>query len=251
MKLKFFSLFVILFNCCLGQNDTSIVYYAKDGHETTKDSSFAFIKFYKQNNGWHGKEYYTKKGILKSEGDYANKDVETPMGTFNNYDETGKLAATILWNNGKKLEATYYHKNGIKKSWVTFDDNGIKQQKGWDEAGKEIKNYIVMREARYRGGPEKWKRYLEKNLDANVAADSGAPPGEYKVELSFLVSPDGNTSNVKATSIPVKCKPCAGEAIRVIINSREWEPAIVHNEPVAYLAKQYIIFVVTEEKRKN
>jgi hypothetical protein len=240
-----------LCNFCFAQTDTSIVYLAKDAHETSKDSAYSLIKFYKQNNMWHGKEYYLKKGGLKSEGDYGDKSAKTPIGDFKNYTETGKLDFTASYNNGKPNEVTYYYKSGSKKSWAAFDDKGIKQQKGWDEAGKEIKNFIVMREATFKGGMEGWRKYLEKNLNANVAADAGAPPGQYTVELTFKVSAEGYTSNVKATSVPNLCKPCGNEAVQVILNSREWQPAILQNEPVEYLAKQFVTFVVSESKNKK
>ncbi len=251
MKQTILFLFVFLYNFCFAQTDTSILYYAKDGHETTKDSTYNFIKFYKQNNVWHGKDYYLYNGVLKSEGDYADKSAKTPLGNFNNYNEKGELDYSASYNNGKSTEATYYYKNGAKKSWITRDEKGVSQQKGWDEAGKEIKNFIVTREAQFKGGLIGWRKYLEKNLDANVASDAGAPPGEYQVIVSFKVSPEGNTSHVKATLVPAKCKVCANEAVRVIINSREWEPAIWQNQPVEYEAQQSITFAVIDEKKKN
>lgn len=251
MKLNILIIFLCLSNFCFAQSDTSIVYLAKDAHETIKDSAYSFIKLYRQNNIWHGKEYYLKSGILKSEGDYSDKSGKVPISTFMNYTELGKLDFTVSYDNGKPNEATYYYKSGNKKSWAAFDDKGVKQQKGWDEIGKEIKNFIVFREASFKGGVEGWKKYLEKNLNANVAADAGVPPGQYTVEVTFKVSPQGYTNNVKAVSVPALCKPCGYEAVQVILNSREWQPAIRQNEPVEYLANQKITFVVSESKKKN
>src|SRR3954464_7367827 len=88
-------------NFCVGQSDTSIVYLAKDAHETSKDSAYSFIRFYRQNNLWHGEEYYSKNGRLKSKGDYTEKSVKMPIGNFDNYAETGKLDFTATYNNGK------------------------------------------------------------------------------------------------------------------------------------------------------
>ncbi len=251
MNLPILFIFMCLCNFCLAQSDTSIVYLAKDSHETNKDSAYTFIKFYKQNNVWHGQDYYFKSGQLKSEGDYADKSVKIPIGNFNNYSETGKLDFTASYNNGKPTEITYYYKSGSKKSWVVFDNKGVSQQKGWDESGRQIKNFIVAREASFKGGPAGWRKYLEKNLNANVATDAGAPPGQYTVEVTFKVSAQGYTSNVKAKSVPTLCKPCGGEAVRVILNSRGWEPAIMQNEPVDYFAEQHITFIVLEDKKKN
>ncbi len=79
-----------------------------------------------------------------------------------------------------------------------------------------------MKGAGFKGGPNGWKKYLEKHLNANVAADAGAPQGEYSVEVTFKVSPQGYVSNVRAKSVPAQCKPCGNEAVQVILNSPEW-----------------------------
>ncbi len=58
MKIKLLCLFICVSAYCHAQSDTTLVFFAKDGHETTPDSGYTQIKFYKQNNVWHGKEYY-------------------------------------------------------------------------------------------------------------------------------------------------------------------------------------------------
>lgn len=251
MKIIFLSIFIIFCNGCFAQADTTIIYFTKDVRETSKDSAYTFIKLYKQNNVWHGKEFYFKKNILKSEGDFADNTIKIPVGTFNNYTEAGKLEYTAFYNNGKPYEFTYFFKSGSKRSWAILDEGKVKQQKGWDESGKEIKNFIMVREASFKGGAEGWRKYLEKNLNANVAVDANAPPGQYTVEVTFKVSAQGYTSSVKAITVPGLCKPCGNEAVQVILNSREWQPAILQNEPVEYSARQFITFVVDERSRKN
>ncbi|MCY7420744.1 MAG: hypothetical protein LH478_03265 [Chitinophagaceae bacterium] len=125
------------------------------------------------------------------------------------------------------------------------------QQKGWDEEGKEIKNYVAERGARFKGGMDGWRKYLQKNLNANVAADAGAPVGTYEVKVSFVVNREGYVSKVKAVDIPKACKPCAVEAINVISSGPNWEPAIQNNEPAVYNAIQFITFVVDEGSAKK
>lgn len=251
MKLYMFYLSALFCNCCLAQTDTLNYYYTKDGLETIKDSAYAFVRFYKQNNVWHGKDYYVKTAMLKSEGDYAGNNVKTPLGTFNNYNEEGKLDFIATYNNGQLVEKTFYYKNGSKKAWVSIDQNGVKQQKGWDENGTEIKNYIAMKEARFKGGLEGWNKYLMKNTNGSIALDVGAPAGEYRVEVLFKISREGFIIAAEATLIPEKCKACANEAVRVIKQSGKWEPAIFQNEIVEYIAKQPFRFVVEEKKKKG
>jgi len=236
---------------CFAQSDTSYYYYTKDNHQTIKDSAYAFVKFYKQGDVWHGKDYYVKTGKLKSEGNYADSSVKTPLGLFNNYSEGGKLDNVSTYTNGKPVEITFYYEGGNKKSWISFDEKGVKQQKGWDENGKEIEKYVVMQSARFKKGEDAWNKYLKKNTNGNVALDAGAPPGEYKVEVVFKVGRDGYITNAKAILIPAKCRACANEALRVINESDKWEPAIFQNKPADYWAGQPFTFVVPEEKKKK
>jgi antitoxin component YwqK of YwqJK toxin-antitoxin module len=253
--MKYFLLPLALLICsilnCFGQQDSSVTYINKEGKETTKDSAFLYGIFTRDDNLWHGKTYYAKNNLLQSEGDYAEMNFKTPVGLFNNYKDDGTLDNTSTYDNGKIKEKTYYYKSSAKKAHIIYGNNGIAEQKGWDESGKEIPNYIVEREARFKGGIEGWQKYLAKHLNPNVPVDAGAPPGEYVIAVSFLVNKEGYISEVKALSVPPKCKPCAAEAESVIMNGPNWEPAIQNNEPVIYRQVQKITFEVSEQKRRG
>jgi antitoxin component YwqK of YwqJK toxin-antitoxin module len=233
------------------QSDTTIKYYGKNGKETTKDSAASYVKFFRQANLWHGMEYYTKKPVLKSEGDYNETNLQTAVGSVNHYKEDGKLDYTIEYADGKPLTKTYFYNSGNKKSYTTFSDNGIQLQKGWDDAGKEIKNFIVERQAQFKGGDEGWKKYLEKNLNATIPQAVGAPAGNYEVQVQFVVDKDGIPTNIKAVSVPAKCKACGAEAVRILRESPKWDPAILNNEPVIYEAAQTITFQPVEGAKKG
>lgn len=238
-------------NCCFAQLDTTLLYYNKDGSETTKDSAVTYAKFAKAGSLWYGKVYFAKSNILQSEGSYAEKSFKTPVGTFKNYNDKGELDNISEYANGKALQKTWYYKNGAKRAWIAYDDKGNSQQKGWDENGKELPDYIVEKPAHFKGGLEGWKRFLEKTLNIGVAADAGAPVGEYKTKLQFVVSKEGYVSNIKAVEVPAGCKPCAKEAVAVLTKSPPWEPAIQNNVPVIYQCIQYITFQVAEENKRG
>ncbi|HTN37964.1 MAG TPA: energy transducer TonB, partial [Arachidicoccus sp.] len=104
----------------------------------------------------------------------------------------------------------------------------------------------VQVEAKYPGGQPAWKKYLERNLRQQTPVDNGAPPGQYAVVVSFLVSKDGSTSEVKAVSAPDPDYGTAAEAVRVIERSGKWNPAIQNGRQVIYREKQKIIFQVSE-----
>lgn len=244
------SLFAFVYSSSYSQTDTSYKYFLKTGKETTRDSAYSMIKFYKEGNLYHGTELYVRKGNIKSEGSYAQPNTKTPVGSFKNYNEDGKLNSVREYVDGKATEITYYYKTGNKKSWILYKEKE-NVQKGWDESGKEIKNFVVEREARFKGGMEGWRKFLEKHLNANIAAEAGAPEGDYTVEVRFIVNPEGYVTNVKAVSVPAKCKPCGAEAVRVISEGPQWEYAIQNNVPVNYQALQYVTFQVVEDKKKR
>lgn len=105
----------------------------------------------------------------------------------------------------------------------------------------------VEQEAKFPGGPDAWRKYLERNLNSNAAADDGAPPGSYTVKVQFIVDKEGNISDVKAIESPKACPTCGAEAIKVIKKGPKWNPAVQNGRNVIYMANQQITFVVNEE----
>jgi periplasmic protein TonB len=99
-------------------------------------------------------------------------------------------------------------------------------------------------EASFKGGGEAWRKYVLRNLNANVPINNGATSGVYTIIVQFIVDTDGNISNV----IPLT-KHGYGmedEAMRVIRSGPKWEPAIQNGRKVKAYRKQPITFVVTE-----
>jgi len=105
----------------------------------------------------------------------------------------------------------------------------------------------VEKEAKFPGGPDGWRKYLERNLDANVAANDGAPTGNYTVKVQFIVDKTGAISNVKAIEVPKTCPSCGPEAVKVIAKGPKWEPAVQNGRNVIYQAIQFVTFQVAEE----
>jgi len=97
----------------------------------------------------------------------------------------------------------------------------------------------VQTEAKFPGD---WNKFLERNLNAQTPADHSAPPGRYSVTVSFLVDTTGNISEVIAENDPGY--GTAQEAVRVIKNGPNWQPAIQNGRKVFYRQKQTIVFEV-------
>jgi hypothetical protein len=98
--------------------------------------------------------------------------------------------------------------------------------------------------AQYPGGLEKWKDYLNKNLNAQVAADDRAKKGIYTIKVQFIVDKQGRVSDAKAIEATPGCPRCINEALRVVKRVPFWIPAKQNGRVVNYQAVQNISFQV-------
>lgn len=98
-------------------------------------------------------------------------------------------------------------------------------------------------EARFPGDMTGWRRFLEKNLNANVPADNGAPCGMYTVFVQFVVDKLGNVSDIKA--LTSNGYGMEEEVVKVIKRSGAWTPASQNGRPVKAYRKQPVTFILT------
>jgi len=118
----------------------------------------------------------------------------------------------------------------------------VEAPKVTEDYDKEFKTVQI--QAKFPGGPDAWAKYLQRNLQADVPTENGAPTGAYTVVVSFLVDKDGNISEVKAENDPGY--GTAAEAVRVISRGPKWVPAVQNGRNVIYRQKQAITFRVEE-----
>jgi protein TonB len=117
-----------------------------------------------------------------------------------------------------------------------------------EEKKEEDENKIfdkVEIEAKFPGGDGKWRQYLERNCNAQVATDAGAPEGTYTTVVQFVVDKEGNISDVKAMTN--HGYGMEEEAVRTIKKGPNWTPAVQNGRPVKAYRKQPITFQVTGE----
>ena len=100
-------------------------------------------------------------------------------------------------------------------------------------------------EARFPGGDSKWRQYLERNANGQVATDNGAPEGTYTTLVQFVVDKEGNISDVRA--LTNHGYGMEEEAIRVIKKGPKWTPAVQNGRQVKAYRKQPITFRVESE----
>lgn len=92
--------------------------------------------------------------------------------------------------------------------------------------------------AGFPGGPDAWRRYLERYLRYPESAQENGTQGMVKVQ--FIVDRDGNISNVIALNDPGD--GLAAEAVRIISHGPKWIPAMQNNRHVNYRQIQSIYF---------
>ncbi len=132
------------------------------------------------------------------------------------------------------------------KDKVTAIFNAPKIQKNIDlSQNNDPIFYTAQKTAQFPGGGEGWIRYLEKNLNRDVPVINGAPVGQYKVILSFVVNSDGSIKDVKAVTDPGY--GTAAEAIRIIEKGPKWVPAEQNGKKVNYFITQSIAFAVAAQ----
>lgn len=96
--------------------------------------------------------------------------------------------------------------------------------------------------AEFPGGPDAWRRYLEKSL---VYPDAAVETGKQgKVRVQFVVDREGNISEIKA--LDDLGDGLAEEAVRVIRRGPKWKPAEQNGRKVIYRHIQSITFQLGE-----
>jgi protein TonB len=137
--------------------------------------------------------------------------------------------------------------DGAKDEVMTVKDvddgKGIVQQKEEEDPNKVFEKVEI--EASFKGGEGAWRKYLERNLNANTPVDNNAPEGTYTVWVQFIVDKDGAISDVKALSN--HGYGMEEEAVKVIKKGPAWVPAVQNGRQVKAYRKQPITFVVTSE----
>ena len=100
-------------------------------------------------------------------------------------------------------------------------------------------------EASFPDGIQGWRRFLERNLNAMVPVENGAPSGRYQVIVQFIVNKEGGISDIKPLT-----KQGFGmeqEVVRIMKKTPSWTPAIMNGKPVNAYRKQPVTFEVVDE----
>lgn len=99
--------------------------------------------------------------------------------------------------------------------------------------------------AKFNGGQNAWRHFLEKNLHSEVAAVNGAKPGMYVVTISFLVDTAGNVSQVQLLNDPGY--GTGADVLKAFAHTPNWIPATIDGRKVIYRQKQNFTYQVSEQ----
>ncbi len=92
--------------------------------------------------------------------------------------------------------------------------------------------------AEFPGGPDGWRRYLERTLQYPETAQENGIQGAVRVQ--FIVDKEGNISEVQALNDPGE--GLANEAVRIIKKGPKWIPAEQNGRKVIFRHIQSITF---------
>lgn len=132
---------------------------------------------------------------------------------------------------------------GIATPAVIDEGKQVIEEKKEEDENKVFEKVEV--EASFPGGEREWRKYLERNLDANTPVDNGAPEGSYTVVVQFIVDKEGNISDVRA--LTNHGYGMEAEATKIIKKGPKWVAAIQNGRQVKAYRKQPITFVVAAE----
>ncbi|PZP49731.1 MAG: hypothetical protein DI598_07150 [Pseudopedobacter saltans] len=221
--------------------DTTFQYLSKINNPALPEFAYYVVKIYPRTNGRWEKDKLeieskdTVQVFLSSKNDFDKNKCDTAI-----YIGSARIYYIKM---DKDREKTEIYTNGKFSGYcIRNAKREVVEQKGWDDSGREIPDYICQQEANFIGGPPAWKEFLIKNLK-DVAKQNKAPRDFiYKVRVSFTVDKDGTITDVRALDNPGY--GTAEEAVRVVASSPKWQPAIQNNKPVIYRQRQMISFQV-------
>ncbi|HEY8687814.1 MAG TPA: energy transducer TonB [Chitinophagaceae bacterium] len=249
MRTIFSSLFVICFLFSLNTSAQKIVkYYDNDWAETTSNKAVYYAEFVKEEGVYKCISYYLNSNIIRGRSIFQDTIMINAIGLQTLYNKKGKIEDSIYFEEGKAKNLYHYYPNGKLAVHYYFSANKKDAvTEAFDEEGNKIKNYIVLKDAEFKGGEKAWLSYLKKNTGKNL---TGKDIANATVQVEFIVDESGGISKAKIFKSS-GIKEIDQDALRVISESPEWNSAIMYNNPVkAYRLQPFNYSIETEKKSK-
>jgi len=238
---------LVLISClvnivCLSQEIVNIVFVGDEGITTKIKKAHSFIVVKKYPDCFKRLDY-KKNAPLQKLKSFSDSTLTVLNGTYIEYWPTG-YAATM----------GYYSNNLKDKNWYSYDEKGKQLLLEKYKQGvlvstlnlDTIKNPNAPKdtlkpgeiEARFRNGNADWSKYLVKNLNGELSKQS---VNGGNVIVQFRVDTAGKCVDVdlyKSVEFVLD-----EEAIRIIEQSPQWEPAVQDGRKVNAYRRQPITFM--------
>jgi TonB family protein len=222
-----------------------IKYYDKDWVETARDKAVYYAEFLKNGNVFKCTSYWIGTNSVRGRSTFPDTSMAHPVGLQTLYTKKGKIEDSIYYTDGKTTMLYHYYPNGsLAVHYYIPDGKTEAVTEAYDEDGKKIKNYILAREAEFKGGDKAWQSYLKKNVGKDLNVKDDATKGT--VQVQFIVDESGSVTNVKVLKSS-GIKELDNDAVRAISDSPAWNNAISFNQP----AKAYRMQSITYDLRSG
>jgi len=244
------TLATIIFVLCSVYGDCQTVtkYYDDHGLEVPADKAVYYATFIKDGNMYQCTTYWKDNNALKGKATYTDTTLSSPDGTQVTYDRKGRLEDSIFYSDGAVDFSYHYYPNGqvaVHYHLPYGKKEGVTET--FDENGKKINDFIMSREAEFKGGENAWQAYLKKSTDKDLARERDKNGVAPNVEVEFTIDEEGQVTNQKIRRSS-GFKNVDKDALRVISDSPKWTPAISYNKAIKAYKVQTVTYDIPANK---
>lgn len=245
---------LMLLLICFGSRaqEKVVQYYDSLWARSTPANAMYRTEFIKDGEVYRCYSYWKDSGVLYMRSTFADTVFGKPKEVQVSYYRDGKMKdSAVLDREGLTLRGYIFYPSGKKHAYI-HRAPGTKDlvAEGYDESGKQINDFVYMREAAFKGGEEAWKKYIVKKLKKDFYNTKSDETLVLTVRVTFVIDKDGNVSNPKIDKSS-GWSDVDGDAISVISGSPKWIPGIYLNEPFNAYRVQPITYELPPSKKKK
>ena len=239
---KLFFLFgtSLLLHCSVCYSSDTLYFRLSNAVNTVKDSNGQYLrKCVKENDYYHTWDY-NQLNILVVESFFTDTNFNRKLFCQKYFNERkGYYEGNRCYENGRLNGYAYsFNEKGDTTGYDLYDNSTF--IKSWrKEEDKNIKVFkITFDAAKFPGGKEAWVDYLGSHIRYPKSLKKENIKG--KVILEIIIDKEGQ---IESVTVLQSLHPLLdAEAIRVVKESPQWEPAIQNGNPVKYKMKQVFNF---------
>jgi len=171
--------------------------------------------------------YYDEKGILASQGKYANN---FKTGIWNYYYPDGQLHHTCNYTDNGKIDGNtfYYYTDGKLKRSENYSVGVLLSGKCFTKSGADTTYFAFEEIPEFKGGEQKMNKFLTDNLRYPQTAWERRIQGT--VYVGFVVDVKGRVKEVKIVKgVDIILNSAAVDVVTLM---PKWKPGRIDGKPV-------------------